>query len=102
MSAKTLVDILQVEHSICKLRYPDALEVKLSVDGVYELNRLRILVQTNGFEEGEVASILTTDLSMQDVAAKIQELCLKKVPTFERTTAEILEDIFDSQLTSIV
>lgn len=102
MSAKTLVDILQIEHSICKLKYPDGLEVKLSVDGVYELYRLRILVQDNGYEEGEVASILTTDLGMKDVALKIKELCLRKNPKFDQSVEDILDRINNSTLTPIV
>lgn len=102
MSAKTLVDILQIEHSICKLKFPDALEVKLSVDGVYELHRLRILVQDNGYEEGEVASILTTDLGMKDVALKIKELCLRKNPKFDQSVEDILDRINNSTLTPIV
>ena len=98
MTTLEIINSLKTNNTHLKLKYPNGLEVKLSVTGVYNLYRLRILVQDNGYEEGEVMSILTDNLTAKNVVDTIRELCLRKDESFEVTDEEVYRQLYTTQI----
>lgn len=98
MSTLEIIESLKSNDANLKFNYPNGLEIKLSVTGIYDVSRLRIIVQNNGHEEGEVMGILTDTLTDQSVVDKIRELCLRKDENFEVTDEAIYKSLYTTPL----
>lgn len=98
MKVKDLVKVLKDNDSHFRLHYAGDLSLTFTTTSVYDLDRLRVEVEKQGDERNLVASIMVEDITLDELAGKIKEMCKYKYKPFKRRIKRIVEDVCNASL----
>ena len=97
MNITKLIKYIKKSNQELSFQYPKGLKVTMSVNSVYEVDRLQVCVTSPNYEGVTPMSILTPSTTIKQLAYRVRELCHRvddRCGVTSNDTLELIEMVY--------